>query len=280
LPTTNLAYNQITFVYPLEPEVSMPTYQFIQIEAHGRVGLVRLNRPEALNALNHTLVSELMRALEIFDQEAQIGAMVVCGNERAFAAGADIKEMAGASAVEMLQRDNISQFDRIINIKKPVIAAVSGWCLGGGNELAMSCDMIIASETARFGQPEINLGVIPGAGGTQRLARAVGKAIAMEMVLNNRTLTAQEALQFGLVNRVVPVERYLDEAIGLAEEIAGRAPLAVRLGKAAVNHAYESFLSDGLADERRAFYLLFASRDQKEGMAAFVEKRKPDWKGT
>jgi enoyl-CoA hydratase len=258
----------------------MSTYQFVQTEVQDRVGLVRLNRPDALNALNNTLVSELMRALEIFDQEAQIGAMVVCGNERAFAAGADIKEMAEASAVEMLQRDNISQFDRIINIKKPVIAAVSGWCLGGGNELAMSCDMIVASETARFGQPEINLGVIPGAGGTQRLARAVGKAIAMEMVLNNRTLTAQEALQFGLANRVVPVERYLDEALSLAKEIAGRAPLAVRLGKAAVNHAYESFLSDGLADERRAFYLLFASRDQKEGMAAFVEKRKPDWKGS
>ncbi len=257
----------------------MTVFQFIQTEVHDRVGLVRLNRPEALNALNHTLVSELMSALENFDQDAQIGAMVVCGNERAFAAGADIKEMAEASAVEMLKRDNISQFDRIINIKKPVIAAVSGWCLGGGNELAMSCDMIIASETARFGQPEINLGVIPGAGGTQRLARAVGKAIAMEMVLNNRTLTAQEALQFGLVNRVVPVERYLDEALSLAGEIAGRAPLAVRLGKAAINHAYESFLSDGLADERRAFYLLFASRDQKEGMAAFVEKRKPNWKG-
>jgi enoyl-CoA hydratase len=166
-----------------------------------------------------------------------------------------------------------------MNIKNPVIAAVSGWCLGGGNELAMSCDLIIASETARFGQPEINLGVIPGAGGTQRLTRAVGKAIAMEMVLNNRTLTAQEALQFGLVNRVVPVERYLEEALGLAEQIAGRAPLAVRLGKEAVNHAFESFLSDGLADERRAFYFLFASQDQKEGMSAFVEKRKPNWKG-
>jgi enoyl-CoA hydratase len=160
-----------------------------------------------------------------------------------------------------------------------MIAAVSGWCLGGGNELAMSCDMIVASETARFGQPEINLGVIPGAGGTQRLTRAVGKAIAMEMVLNNRTLTAEEARNFGLVNRVVPVERYLDEALQLAAEIAARAPLAVRLGKEAVNHAFDSFLTDGLEDERRAFYMLFASQDQKEGMQAFVEKRKANWKG-
>lgn len=257
----------------------MTTYETILVETHQRVGLIRLNRPQALNALNHQLISELMGALEAFDHDSEIGAIVICGNERAFAAGADIKEMAEASAVEMLNRDHISLFDRIMGIKKPVIAAVSGWCLGGGNELAMSCDMIIASETARFGQPEINLGVIPGAGGTQRLTRAVGKAIAMEMVLNNRTLSAEEALRFGLVNKVVPVERYLDEALALAGEIADRAPLAVRLGKEAINHAFESFLSDGLADERRAFYFLFASRDQKEGMAAFVEKRKPIWKG-
>jgi enoyl-CoA hydratase len=206
--------------------------------------------------------------------------MVVTGDERAFAAGADIKEMAEATAVDMLKRDFISTFDHIKEIKKPVIAAVSGWCLGGGNELAMSCDMIVASESARFGQPEINLGVIPGAGGTQRLTRAVGKAIAMEMVLNNRTLTADEALQYGLVNRVVPVERYLEEALALAGEIAVRAPLAVRLGKETVNHAFESFLADGIADERRAFQFLFASDDQKEGMAAFVEKRQPEWKDT
>lgn len=257
----------------------MTTFETILVETHQRVGLIRLNRPQALNALNHQLISELMSALEAFDRDPGIGAMVISGNERAFAAGADIKEMADASAVEMLNRDHISLFDRIMSIKKPVIAAVSGWCLGGGNELAMSCDMIVASETARFGQPEINLGVIPGAGGTQRLTRAVGKAIAMEMVLNNRTLNAEEALRFGLVNRVVPVERYLDEALALAGEIAERAPLAIRLGKEAVNHAFESFLSDGLADERRAFYFLFASQDQKEGMAAFVEKRKPSWKG-
>ena len=257
----------------------MTEYETILVETRHRVGLVQLNRPQALNALNNQLIGELMEALTVLDGDVSVGAVVITGDERAFAAGADIKEMADASAVEMLSMDHISLFDRIMNIKKPVIAAVSGWCLGGGNELAMSCDLIIASETARFGQPEINLGVIPGAGGTQRLTRAVGKAIAMEMVLNNRTLTAQEALQFGLVNRVVPVERYLEEALGMAEQIAGRAPLAVRLGKEAVNHAFESFLSDGLADERRAFYFLFASQDQKEGMSAFVEKRKPNWKG-
>lgn len=250
------------------------------LETQGRVGLARLNRPAALNALNAELVASLMDALQAFDCDPNIGAMVITGSEKAFAAGADIKEMASASAVEMLQRDPISRFDDILKITKPVIAAVSGWCLGGGCELAMSCDMIVASETARFGQPEINLGVIPGAGGTQRLTRAVGKAIAMEMVLNNRLLTAEEALGYGLVNRVVPVERYLDEALTLAAEIAARAPLAVRLGKEAVNHAFDSFLAEGLASERRSFYFLFASQDQKEGMSAFVEKRKPDWSGT
>ncbi len=254
-------------------------YETILTEVRGGAGLVRLNRPRALNALNALLMRELMQALEAFDQEAGVGAMVICGDERAFAAGADIKEMAGAGAVEMLQRDSIATFDRIMRLKKPVIAAVSGFCLGGGCELAMSCDMIVASETAKFGQPEINLGVIPGAGGTQRLTRAVGKALAMEMILNNRTISAAEAERFGLVNKVLPVERYLDEALALASEIAARAPLAVRLAKEAINQAFETPLRDGLADERRAFYLLFASQDQKEGMAAFVEKRKPAWKG-
>jgi len=257
----------------------MTEYSTILVEKQQAVGLIRLNRPQALNALNNQLIKELMDALAVLDADPAIGAIVIAGNERAFAAGADIKEMADASAVDMLRSDHIAQFDRILSIRKPVIAAVSGWCLGGGNELAMSCDMIIAAETARFGQPEINLGVIPGAGGTQRLTRAVGKAVAMEMVLNNRTLTAEEALKFGLVNRVVPVERYLDEALALASEIAARAPLAIQLGKEAINHAFQSFLSDGLADERRSFYYLFASQDQKEGMAAFIEKRKPDWKG-
>lgn len=257
----------------------MLAYETILIEIHNRVGLIRLNRPKALNALSHQLLVELMDALEAFDADEGVGAMVVTGNERVFAAGADISEMIQAGPVEMMVEDPISVFDRIRIINKPVIAAVSGYCLGGGNELAMSCDMIIASETARFGQPEINLGVIPGAGGTQRLTHLVGKHIAMEMILNNRTLSATEALQFGLVNRVVPVERYLDEALALAAEIAERAPLAVRLAKQAINQAYESSLTDGIADERRAFYFLFTSMDQKEGMQAFLEKRKPIWKG-
>jgi enoyl-CoA hydratase len=257
----------------------MSTYTSILVETHHWVGLIRLNRPKALNALNATLLDELNTALLEFDSDSDIGAIVITGNKRSFSPGADIKDMAEASAVEMLQGDHISAFDTIRQVKKPVIAAVSGYCLGGGHELAMSCDMIVASETAKFGQPEINLGVIPGAGGTQRLTRAVGKAVAMEMVLNNRTLRAKEALDYGLVNRVVPVENYLDEALDLAQEIAARAPLAIRFGKEAVNRAFETSLSDGLAEERRAFYYLFASQDQKEGMQAFIEKRKPDWQG-
>ncbi len=257
----------------------MSVYETILVEIHDKVGLVRLNRPKALNALNSTLLGELVAALQILDADTSVGAIVVTGSERAFAAGADIKEMVDASAVEMLLRDFISQIDGIRSIKKPVIAAVSGWCLGGGNELAMSCDMIVASDTARFGQPEINLGVIPGAGGTQRLARTVGKAVAMEMVLNNRTLSALEAQQFGLVNRVVPVDCYLEEALSLAAEIANRAPLAIRFGKDAINQAFETFLADGLADERRSFYFLFSTDDQQEGMQAFIEKRDPEWKG-
>lgn len=257
----------------------MAAYKNILVEVRDRVGLIQLNRPKALNALNNALLHELMDALEAFDRDETVGAIVIAGGKRAFAAGADIKEMAEESAIDMLLQDRISQFDRIRNVRKPIIAAVSGWCLGGGNELAMSCDMIIASETAKFGQPEITIGVIPGAGGTQRLTHAVGKAIAMEMVLNNRILTAEEALQFGLVNRVVLVERFLDEAIELAQQIAARAPLALRLGKEAVNHAFDAFLSEGLTDERRMFYLLFATEDQKEGMKAFIEKREPKWQG-
>ncbi len=254
-------------------------YTQILVERRERVGLIRLNRPEALNALNRTLLEELGQAVEAFDADPEVGAIVLAGSDKAFAAGADIKEMAAASPVEMLTADWISHFDRVQRARKPVIAAVSGWCLGGGNELAMACDMIIASETAKFGQPEINIGVLPGAGGTQRLTRAVGKALAMEMVLNNRTLSAQEALEHGLVNRVLPVDAYLDEALKLAGEIAARAPLAVRLAKEAVLHAFDSFLAEGIADERRSFYFLFGTEDQKEGMRAFMDKRKPAWKG-
>jgi len=255
------------------------TYSAIKTEVHDLVGLIQINRPKALNALNATVMQELSTALEDFDADPDIGAIVLTGDERAFAAGADIKEMAGASAVDMIKADRIAIWDRIRNIKVPVIAAVSGWCLGGGHELAMGCDMIVASETAIFGQPEINLGVIPGAGGTQRLTRAVGKALAMEMVLNNRNMSADEALRYGLVNRVAPVELYLENAIQLANEIAERAPLAIRFGKEAINNAFESFLADGIADERRSFYFLFSTEDQKEGMQAFEEKRPAEWKG-
>jgi enoyl-CoA hydratase len=254
-------------------------YETILTETRDRVGLVRLNRPQARNALNKQLLTELMQALEAFDLDPAIGALVITGDERAFAAGADIREMAEASAVEMLLRDQIALFDRITHIHKPIIAAVSGWCLGGGCELMLSCDMVVSSDTARFGQPEINLGVIPGAGGTQRLTRAVGKAVAMEMILNNRTLTAEEALRMGLINRVTPVASYLDEALALAGEIAGRAPLAIRLGKEAITHAFESSLREGIVAERRAFYFLFATADQKEGMQAFLAKRPAGWKG-
>lgn len=264
---------------PLHPLIYIMDYQFILTEIHSRVGLVRFNRPKELNALSGPLMEEAIGALEAFDRDPAIGALVLTGNERAFAAGADIKEMAGAGAVEMLSRDTIGRWERLRKLKKPLIGAVSGFCLGGGCEVAMTCDLLVASETARFGQPEINIGVMPGAGGTQRLTRAVGKALAMEMVLNGRFLTADEAWRYGLVNRVVPVERYLDEALQLGNEIAARAPIALRLAKEAVNNAFETSLTDGLADERRAFYLLFATEDQKEGMAAFVEKRPPEWKG-
>ena len=255
------------------------TYETILTETRNRVGLITLNRPQARNALNNRLMREVMDALEDFDNNENIGVMVVTGSEKVFAAGADIKEMADKSIIDMMDSDHVSVFGRIRTIQKPVIAAVSGWALGAGCEVALSCDMIVASESAKFGQPEITIGVIPGAGGTQRLTRAAGKALAMEMILNNRTLSAQEAYQFGLVNRVVPVEGYLEEAIKLADEIASRAPLAVRAAKKMINQSYERSLSEGLAEEKQAFYNLFASEDQKEGMKAFIEKRKPEWKG-
>lgn len=257
----------------------MTEYTCILTEVHDRVGLVRLNRPEAYNALNSTLMEELVDALKAYDADDSIGAIVVTGSDKVFAAGADIAEMAEASAEEMRSNDKIGRFDEIMKIQKPIIGAVSGWCLGGGSELALSLDMLVASEKARFGQPEINLGVIPGAGGTQRLTKAVGKAIAMEMVLNNRHLTADEALHFGIVNKVLPVEEYLDAALKLAGEIAVRAPIATRAGKAAVNRSFETALTQGLAEERTAFYDLFDTHDQKEGMKAFLEKRDPEWKG-
>lgn len=243
------------------------------------VGLVRLNRPNALNALRSQLMEELVTVLRHFDRDPAIGAIVITGNERAFSAGADITEMADATPTEMLNRGMIERWQQVRQIRKPIIAAVSGHCLGGGCELAMLCDMIIASETAKFGQPEINIGVIPGAGGTQRLTHAVGKSLAMEVILNDRRLTAEEALRYGLASRVVPVASYLTEAITLATQIAARAPLAVQLGKEAINRAYELSLTEATAYEEKLFYILFASEDQKEGMRAFVEKRLPQWQG-
>lgn len=254
-------------------------YEFILTHTNGRVGIAQINRPKALNALNLQVMSELMSALEAFDVDDSVGCMVVTGNERAFAAGADIKAMAEASTVEMLNGKMINQWDRLVKIKKPVIAAVSGYALGGGCELAMACDMIVASESAQFGQPEINIGVMPGAGGTQRMTRAVGKALAMEIVLNGRFLTAQEAAQHGLVNRVAPVELYLEDAVKLGQQIAERAPVAIRLAKESVNAAFETSLQSGINLERHLFYMLFATADQKEGMDAFINKRKPDWAG-
>jgi enoyl-CoA hydratase len=243
------------------------------------VALIRLNRPESLNALNRALVADLTQMLLDLDQDSEVRAIVITGNERAFAAGADIKEMAGDSAIDMLILDQFQKWDQIKRLKKPLIAAVSGYALGGGCELAMLCDIIIASETAQFGQPEIKIGVIPGAGGTQRLTRAIGKSRAMEYILTGRFFSAQQAYEWGLVSRVVPIELYLEEAIKLAAEIASMPPLAVQLAKQAILKSYELSLEEGLHFERRNFYLLFATEDQKEGMKAFMEKRSPQWKG-
>lgn len=243
------------------------------------IALIQLNRPKELNALNRKLMIELRDALKELDNDDEVRVIVLTGNEKAFAAGADIKEMAGAGAIDMVNIDQFSTWDQIKKTKKPIIAAVSGFALGGGCELTMTCDMIVASETARFGQPEIKIGVMPGAGGTQRLTKAVGKARAMEMVLTGKFISADEAMYAGLVNKVVPVELYLDEAIKLAKEIAKMSPLAAQMAKEAVLQSFNSTLDEGLVFERKNFYLLFASEDQKEGMQAFVEKRNPDFKG-
>jgi len=240
--------------------------------------VVRLNRPEALNALSDALMDELVAALSELDADPDVGCVVLAGDERAFAAGADIAELAAATAVELYQAPRVARWDAIRKLDTPLVAAVSGWCLGGGCELAMTCDLIVAADTARFGQPETGLGIIPGAGGTQRLARAVGKAVAMDMVLSGRTLTAREALSAGLVARVVAREAWLDEARGVAAEIAGRAPVAQRLAKEALDRAFETGLDSGLDFERKALYLAFASADAREGLQAFVDKRRPEWK--
>jgi enoyl-CoA hydratase len=257
----------------------MSDYENIIVETPAdKVGLIRLNRPKQLNALNDALMSELHTALCAFDADPDISCMVITGNERAFAAGADIKQMNDQSAIEYMMAKSVSDNFNFSPYKKPIIAAVSGFALGGGCEMAMACDMIVASETAVFGQPEINLGILPGGGGTQRLTRAVGKALAMEIMLTDRRLSAEEALKYGLVNRVVEAEIYLDEAIKLASKVAEMSQVAISLTKDAINKAYEATLKEGLEFEKKNFILLFGTEDKKEGMQAFVEKRKPVWK--
>jgi enoyl-CoA hydratase len=259
----------------------MTDEQLVLIERHDqeRTALVRINRPKQLNALNGPTMDALCDALEALDRDDGIRAMVVTGNERAFAAGADIGEMANATPIEMLKTNRIGQWDRVRRITKPVIAAVNGWCLGGGCELAMTLDLIVAGEGAKFGQPEIGIGIIPGAGGTQRLTRAIGKSKAMKMILTGEPITAREAYDAGLVAQLATDELTVEDALALAAKIATKSPLALRLAKESVNAAYEMSLTDALAHERRLFYLLFASEDQKEGMAAFLEKRTPDFTG-
>lgn len=254
-------------------------YANIIVERDGPVGIVALNRPKVLNALNQATMDELVDALEGLDRDEAIRCVVLTGNERAFAAGADVTEMAGAAPADLLAGYRFLQWERIRKISKPIIAAVRGYALGGGCELAMLADMVVAGEGARFGQPEINIGIMPGAGGTQRLTRAIGKARAMELVLTGRHMTAGEAFAMGLVTRVVPDEVTLDEARRLARDIASKPPVAVRLAKESILKAFDTSLETGLDYERKAFYLLFSTEDKTEGIQAFLAKRPPVFKG-
>jgi enoyl-CoA hydratase len=255
-------------------------FETLTTSKEGPLGIITLNRPEALNALNTKLVEELISALSSFEKDEDVRCLVIAGSEKAFSAGADIKEMVGMTAVEMAMTGHFFPlWDKVGKYPKPIVAALSGFVLGGGLELAMSCDVLVASETTQMGQPEIDIGVMPGGGGTQRLTRAVGKYKAMEMILTGRRIGAEEAKALGLVSRVVPKEAYLSEAKKVAAEISSKSPVAVRLAKAAVNKAFEMGLTDGLDFERELFYLLFASEDKNEGMNAFMEKRKPQFKG-
>jgi len=253
-------------------------YQNLIVETKGRVGVIRLNRPQALNALNRALVGELSQAIDAFDADENIGCILLTGNEKAFAAGADIKEMADKSFIEAYLGNFVANWDQAARARKPIVAAVAGFALGGGCELAMQCDIVIAADNAKFGQPEIKLGVIPGIGGTQRLTRAVGKAKAMDLILTGRMMDAAEAEKSGLVARVVPAANLMEEAMKVADTIAGMSLPSVLAAKEAVNRAFESGLSEGVMFERRIFHSLFATDDQKEGMKAFIEKRKPEWK--
>jgi enoyl-CoA hydratase len=254
--------------------------ELVLVERDGVLAVVLLNRPDQLNALSDELMDELVTALGELDRDPAVRCIVLGGSERAFAAGADIVELAQASPIDLYYQRRVERWDAIRSLWTPLIAAVSGYCLGGGCELAISCDLIVASESAQFGQPETGLGIIPGAGGTQRLTRAVGKSLAMDVILSGRRLSAREALAAGLVARVVAKEAWLDEAKRVAREIAEKGPVATRLAKESVNRAYETTLSAGLEAERRALYLAFASEDAKEGLTAFTEKRKPEFKGS
>jgi enoyl-CoA hydratase len=251
------------------------TTQTIIVERRGRVGIVRLNRPQVLNALNATLRNELLGAVEAFDADADVGCILLTGSEKAFAAGADIKEMADQSYIDIFRADYTADYERLARVRKPIIAAVAGFALGGGCELAMMCDLIIAADNAKFGQPEIKLGVIPGIGGTQRLTRAVGKAKAMDLILTGRMMDAAEAERSGLVARVAPSARLMEEAIKVAETIAAMSQPSLLAAKEAVNRSFETSLAEGVRFERRVFHALFATKDRKEGMAAFIEKRPP-----
>ena len=253
-------------------------YQNIIVETKGRVGIIRLNRLSALNALSPALVAELSQAIDAFEADDAIGCLLITGNDKAFAAGADIKEMAEKSFFNAFMGNFAADWDRAARARKPIVAAVGGFALGGGCELAMHCDVVIAADNAKFGQPEIKLGVIPGIGGTQRLTRAVGKAKAMDLILTGRMMDAAEAERSGLVARVVPAANLMDEAMKVAETIAGMSLPSVLAAKEAVNRAFETPLAEGVLFERRVFHSLFATEDQKEGMRAFVEKRKPKWK--
>jgi enoyl-CoA hydratase len=259
--------------------MALMAYETILVETRGRVGLITLNRPKALNALNSTLIGEVNDALDGFERDAGIGCIVLTGSEKAFAAGADIKEMASLSYPQTYLDDFITSWDRVGARRKPIIAAVAGFALGGGCELAMMCDFIIAADNAKFGQPEIKLGVMPGSGGTQRLTRAVGKAKAMDLCLTGRMMDAAEAERAGLVARIVPLADLLKEAMAAAEAIAGMSLPIAMMTKESVNRAFETTLAEGIRFERRVFHAMFATEDQKEGMAAFVEKRPPAFKG-
>jgi enoyl-CoA hydratase len=250
------------------------SYKNVIVETYDSVGLIRLNRPEALNALNSELIGELNQALDAFENDQSIGCIVLTGSEKAFAAGADIKEMQSKSYMDTYMGDFIRKWERLADMRKPVIAAVAGYALGGGCEIAMMCDFILAADTAKFGQPEINLGVMPGAGGTQRLTRFVGKSKAMEMCLTGRMMDAAEAERAGLVSRIVPADQLVDEAIKVAGVIAAKSRPIAMMTKESVNRSYETTLAEGVRFERRLFHSMFATNDQKEGMSAFAEKRK------